>query len=148
GRRKTRKMLEGRVGRWLDGSRRHVRRSNGGGSTRRRAGRTQMTREFTYVAASRKFSCGKQPDYDHLTIVNFEAPGGAKASAWCCNMGIDLDGAPQAYGPLAISCRSCRGRGTLPSRPGTNAPTSCPTVPEIRRTPCSRRRWAPRPGWS
>ena len=57
-----------------------------------------MADAFTYKAAAHKFACGN--DYTDLTVVNFEGPDGAKASAYSCNMNIDLDGEPQAYAPL------------------------------------------------
>jgi hypothetical protein len=46
---------------------------------------------------SQRFACGKT--YENLMVVNFSGPGGVKASAYCCNVNIDLDGEPQAYGP-------------------------------------------------
>jgi len=48
-------------------------------------------------AAKDGFGCGDA--YANLTVVNFTGPGGVKASAYCCNMNIDIDGEPQAYGP-------------------------------------------------
>ena len=47
--------------------------------------------------AADKFGCGKT--YENLMVVNFSGPGGVKASAYCCNVNIDIDGEPQAYGP-------------------------------------------------
>jgi hypothetical protein len=44
-----------------------------------------------------RFGCGDT--YENLLVVNFSGPGGVKASAYCCNMNIDIDGEPQAYAP-------------------------------------------------
>jgi hypothetical protein len=56
-----------------------------------------MVEAITYKAAAQKFGCGDT--YTNLTVVNFSGPGGVKASAYCCNMNIDMDGEPHAYGP-------------------------------------------------
>lgn len=58
-----------------------------------------MAEAITYKAVAQKFACGN--DFTHLSVINFVGPEGAKASAYCCNMNIDLDGEPQAYAPLS-----------------------------------------------
>src|SRR5262245_23062808 len=58
-----------------------------------------MAEAISYKAVAQKFACGN--DFTNLTVVNFVGPAGAKACAYCCNMNIDLDGEPQAYGPLS-----------------------------------------------
>lgn len=57
-----------------------------------------MADTITYKLAGRRFGCGDE--YENLTVVNFFGPGGARACAYSCNMNIDLDGEPQAYGPF------------------------------------------------
>ncbi len=47
--------------------------------------------------AADRFGCGNT--FEKLMAVNFSGPGGVKASAYCCNVNIDIDGEPQAYGP-------------------------------------------------
>lgn len=51
---------------------------------------------IVYRNAAQKFGCGEK--YTNLTVLNFVGPGGVKVSAYSCNMNIDLDGEPQAYG--------------------------------------------------
>jgi hypothetical protein len=58
-----------------------------------------MADVFTYKAVNHKFACGN--DYTDITVVTFVGPGGVKACAYSCNMNVDLDGEPQAYGPLS-----------------------------------------------
>jgi hypothetical protein len=58
-----------------------------------------MADAITYKAASHKFACGS--DLTNLTVINFVGPEGSKASAYSCNMNVDLDGEPQAYAPLS-----------------------------------------------
>jgi hypothetical protein len=48
--------------------------------------------------AKARFACGDDI-YTNLMVVNFTGPGGIEASAYCCNVNIDIDGEPQAYGP-------------------------------------------------
>ena len=43
---------------------------------------------------------GSGDAYTNLLVVNFFGPAGARASAYCCNMNIDMDAEPQAYGPF------------------------------------------------
>src|SRR2546428_4746517 len=57
-----------------------------------------MAEAITYKAVAQKFACGT--DFSNLSVINFVGPVGAKACAYCCNMNLDLDGEPQAYGPL------------------------------------------------
>jgi hypothetical protein len=56
-----------------------------------------MVEVITYGRANGRYACGDS--YTNLTVVNFRGPGGVKASAYCCNMNIDMDGEPHAYGP-------------------------------------------------
>ena len=56
-----------------------------------------MVEAITYGRANGRYACGDS--YTNLTVVNFRGPGGVKASAYCCNMNIDMDGEPHAYGP-------------------------------------------------
>src|SRR6266568_1767942 len=58
-----------------------------------------MAEAITYKAVAHKFDCGT--DFSKLSVINFVGPAGAKACAYCCNMNLDLDGEPQAYGPLS-----------------------------------------------
>src|SRR5713226_7555859 len=58
-----------------------------------------MAEAITYKAAAHKFDCGT--DFSKLSVINFVGPADAKACAYCCNMNLDLDGEPQAYGPLS-----------------------------------------------
>jgi hypothetical protein len=58
-----------------------------------------MAEAITYKAVAHKFACGT--DFSNLSVINFVGPTGAKACAYCCNMNLDLDGEPQAYGPLS-----------------------------------------------
>lgn len=57
-----------------------------------------MAEEIKYEAAKHKFACGN--DFTNLSVINFVGPGGSKACAYSCNMNLDIDGEPQAYGPL------------------------------------------------
>jgi hypothetical protein len=63
------------------------------------AGQHSLSRAITYSAAPHKFHNGK--NFSNLTVVNFSGPDGAKACAYSCNMNLDADGEPQAYGPLS-----------------------------------------------
>ena len=56
-----------------------------------------MVEAITYRRAADRFGCGET--YTNLMVVNFSGPGGVKASAYCGNVNIDIDGEPQAYGP-------------------------------------------------
>jgi hypothetical protein len=58
-----------------------------------------MAEAIKYEAAKHKFACGN--DFSNLSVINFLGPGGSKACAYSCNMNLDLDGEPQAYGPLS-----------------------------------------------
>lgn len=58
-----------------------------------------MADAITYKAAAKKFACGT--DLTNLTVINFVGPDGSKACAYSCNMNVDLDGEPQAYGPVS-----------------------------------------------
>jgi hypothetical protein len=58
-----------------------------------------MANEFTYKAAAHQYGCGEE--WFNLTVVRFFGPEGARACAYCCTMNIDIDGNPQAYGPLS-----------------------------------------------
>ena len=58
-----------------------------------------MAEAITYKTAAHKFACGN--DFSNLSVINFLGPGGSKACAYSCNMNVDLDGDPQAYGPLS-----------------------------------------------
>jgi hypothetical protein len=58
-----------------------------------------MGEEIKAERVKHKFACGN--DLTNLTVINFIGPGGSKASAYCCNMNVDLDGDPQAYAPLS-----------------------------------------------
>jgi hypothetical protein len=53
--------------------------------------------DFTYIKDSRKWQCGN--DFTNITLVTFKAPNGVTGCAYSCNMNLDLDGEPQAYGP-------------------------------------------------
>ncbi len=57
-----------------------------------------LPQAFTYRAESLKFASGDR--YTDLKVVSLFGPDGARACAYCCNMNIDIDGEPQAYGPL------------------------------------------------
>ena len=57
-----------------------------------------MVEPITFLRAGAKFACGDNI-YTNLMVVNFTGPGGIEASAYCCNVNIDIDGEPQAYGP-------------------------------------------------
>jgi hypothetical protein len=56
-----------------------------------------MVERIIFSRAGASFACGD--DFTNLTIVNITGPGGVEASAYCCNMNIDIDAEPQAYGP-------------------------------------------------
>jgi hypothetical protein len=56
-----------------------------------------MVEAITPRRAADRFGCGNT--FENLMVVNFSGPGGVKASAYCCNVNIDIDGEPQAYGP-------------------------------------------------
>jgi hypothetical protein len=58
-----------------------------------------MSDAIKYKAAGPKFACGE--DFTNLTVINFTGPGGSRACAYSCNMNLDLDGEPQAYGPFS-----------------------------------------------
>jgi hypothetical protein len=57
-----------------------------------------MVEPIAFLRARAKFACGDDI-YTNLMVVNFTGPGGIEASAYCCNVNIDIDGEPQAYGP-------------------------------------------------
>lgn len=58
-----------------------------------------MANEFTYKEAAHKYRVGT--DLTNLTAVLFYSPARELlACAYCCYMNIDVDGDPQAYGPL------------------------------------------------
>ena len=52
-----------------------------------------------YKRQRQHFACGN--DFANVSVVNFVGPGGSKASAYSCNMNVDLDGEPQAYAPIS-----------------------------------------------
>ena len=52
-----------------------------------------MVEPITFLRAGAKFACGDA--FTNLTIVNISGPGGVEASAYCCNMNIDIDGEPR-----------------------------------------------------
>jgi hypothetical protein len=56
-----------------------------------------MAGVITYRRADGRYACGDT--YTNLTVVNFSGPDGVQASAYCCNMNIDMDAEPQAYAP-------------------------------------------------
>ena len=68
-----------------------------------------MVEPITFLRAGAKFACGDDI-YTNLMVVNFTGPGGIEASAYCCNVNIDIDGEPQAYGP-ADNPRSSQRKG-------------------------------------
>jgi hypothetical protein len=60
-----------------------------------------MAEAFTYQPVkSRRFTCGEKDGYTNLMVVKLFGPAGARACAYSCNMNIDMDGEPQAYGPM------------------------------------------------
>src|SRR5262249_40195690 len=67
-----------------------------------------------YKAAGKRFACGHT--FTNLMVVNFTGPFGARACAYCCNMNIDLDGEPQAYGPLNKRTMETWGHGGWKSK--------------------------------
>jgi hypothetical protein len=56
-----------------------------------------MAELITYDRAGH-YACGKD-ELTNILVVNFRGPGGVRASAYCCQMNIDIDAEPQAYGP-------------------------------------------------
>lgn len=58
-----------------------------------------MADPITFQAAPDTFACGK--DFTNITVVNFRGPARSKICAYSCNMNVDLDGDPQAYGAFA-----------------------------------------------
>src|SRR5258707_12993239 len=60
-----------------------------------------LKRAYSTKYKMQRFGSGtKGAAYTNLLVVNFFGPAGARASAYCCNMNIDLDAEPQAYGPV------------------------------------------------
>jgi hypothetical protein len=55
-----------------------------------------MAELITYDRAGH-YACGDE--FTNILVVNFRGPGGVRASAYCCQMNIDMDAEPHAYGP-------------------------------------------------
>src|SRR5215468_9821174 len=62
--------------------------------------KANMAEAFTYKAYPTRFHCGSENS--HVQLINLWGPNNSRATAYSCSMNVDVDGEPQAYGPLDI----------------------------------------------